>query len=114
MPGAAQPPDLRQLQEEIEDFIRSHSHPVVSEDEAVLFDLKSAGWRLTAEYDKLLFEVWNPDRSVARRVEAIVCRDHGRLGLFVRKSAGKAASTLEIRDMMLASRPAAGKARGSY
>jgi hypothetical protein len=114
MPGEAPPSDLRKLQEEIEGFIRAQPRPVVAEDEALLFDLKAASWRLSVEFDKLILEIWNADRSLARRVEEIAYRDRGRLGLFVRKSAGKASSTLEIRDLALAVRPRAGQGRGSF
>ena len=114
MPRAAEPADLRKLQDEIESFIRAQHHPLIAEDEVELFDLTAASWRLTIEFDKLLFEIWNPARSIVRRVEDIAYRDRDRLGLFVRKAAGKGTSTLEVRGLLLASRPAAGKTRGTY
>jgi hypothetical protein len=114
IPRAAQPSELRALQEEIESFIRAQPHSVVAEDETIQFGLTAAEWLVTVEFDKLLFEVWNADRSIARRVEEIAYRDRGRLGLFVRRSAGKASSTLEIRDMGMSSRPTTGEARSSY
>jgi hypothetical protein len=114
MAGDASQSDLRNLQEEIENFIRAQSRPAVAEDEAVLFDLTAASWRLNVAFDKLIFEIWNASRSLARRVEDVAYRDRGRLGLYVRKSAGKATSTLEIRDLAVAPRPATGEARGSY
>lgn len=114
MPRAAESPQLRKLQDEIERFIRAQRRPVIAEGDVELFDLTAASWRLTIEFDKLLFEIWNPSRSIARRVEEIAYRDGTRLGLFVRRAAGKSTSTLEIRDLAIASRPAAGKARGTY
>src|SRR2546425_1030276 len=64
-----------------------------------MFDLTAARWRMAVEFGKLLFEVWNPSRSIARRVEEIAYRDRGRLGLFVRKPGGRETSTLELRSL---------------
>ena len=114
MPRAAKDLKLRRLQDEIESFVRAQTHPVLAEDDAILFDLTASSWRLTVEYQKLLFEVWNPARSVARRVEEIAYRDRGRLGLFVRKAAGKGTTTLEIREAETTTRVAAGRGRGTF
>lgn len=93
------PDALARLQDEIATFVRALAHPVVFEDEAALFDLASAGWRLDLEFGKLVFAAWNPARTVSRRVEEIAYRDRGRLGVFARKPGGRATSTLEFREL---------------
>ncbi|HUZ46028.1 MAG TPA: hypothetical protein VMW54_05275 [Terriglobia bacterium] len=98
--GYEQDPEfLRNLQSEVEAFIHSLARPAVVEDEVELFDLASTEWRLTLEFDKLLFEAWNAKRSVARRVEELAYRDGGKLGLFVRRPHARATSVLEFRDL---------------
>ena len=99
MPSPREPEFQRKVQREIEDFLHSLERPVLIEDEVELFDLTAAKWRLAVEFGKLLFEVWNPSRSIARRVEEIAYRDRGRLGLFVRKPGGRETSTLELRSL---------------
>lgn len=89
---------LRQLQNEVEDFLKSLHHPIVAEDDEILFDLTAARWKLSIEFDKLLFEAWNEAHSIGRRVEEVAYRDRGRLGLFVRKPGGRETGTLELRD----------------
>ncbi len=96
--------NLRRLQSEVEAFIRSLSHPAVIEDEVELFDLASTDWRLTLQFDKLLFEAWNPQRSVARRVEEVAYRDGDRLGLYVRRPHARDANVMEFRELHLARR----------
>lgn len=90
---------LRQLQGEIESFLRSLEHPVAVEDEVELMDLTAARWKLTVEFGKLLFEAWNPARSINRRVEDIAYRDRGRMGVYVRKPGGRETATLEFRQL---------------
>lgn len=101
------PPDpgsLPRLQGEIEAFLRSLEHPVVVENEAPLIDLTAGRWKLSIEFGKLLFEAWNPARSIARRVEGIAYRDRARMGLFVRKPGARETGTLEFRAFDLAKR----------
>ncbi len=102
----AEPADLRELQAEIETFLRAVEHPIVVEDEVELFDLTAAAWRLSVEFGKLIFEAWNPERSIARRVEEVAYRDGKRLGLFVWKPGARRTSTLELRPLARAARPA--------
>ena len=111
MPATRDAESLRALQGEIESFLKSLRHPVVVEDEVTLFDLAAASWRLTVEFGKLIFEAWNPARSVVRRVEGIAYRDRDRLGAFVRKSAGRGTSTLEFRERASADHAARGESR---
>ena len=87
------------LQQEVEAFIRSLTHPVVVEDEVELFDLTSARWQLSVQFDKLLFEAWNQSRNLSRRVEEVAYRDGDRLGVFVRKSHARETSVLEFREL---------------
>jgi hypothetical protein len=93
------PEFLRTIWNEIETFIQSLSHPVVVEDEMELFDLTSADWRLSIQFDKLLFEAWNPARTLARRVEETAYRDGEKLGIFVRKPHARETSVLEFREL---------------
>ncbi len=90
---------LHHLQSEIETFLNSLQHPIVVEDEVELFDLTATQWRLTLAFGKLLFEAWNPARSIVRRVEDLAYRDRGRMGIFVRKPGGRQTGTLELREL---------------
>jgi len=107
MPASRELASLRALQSEIEDFLQTLRHPVVVEDAIELFDLTAASWRLRVEFGKLLLEVWNPARSIVRRVEEVAYRDRGRMGLFVRKPGGRESQTLELRDLERAAAPRA-------
>ena len=93
------PEALRALQHEVETFIQSLAHPVVVEDEVELFDLTVASWQLSVQFDKLLFEAWNPARTLARRVEDVAYRNGDRLGLFVRKPHARETSVVEFREL---------------
>ncbi len=110
------PPDvaaLRETQSQIEGFIRSAPHVAVVEDEEMLFELSAARWKLSIEFGKLLFEVWNDARTIGRRVEEVAYRDRGRLGLFVRKPGARETATLELRELTPAGEAhAASRARG--
>ncbi len=97
MPPAPDLESLRRLRGEIEAFLQSIERPVVVEDGAELFDLNSAQWRLSLEFGKLILQVWNPARSITRRVEEVAYRDCERLGLFVRKPGARETGTLEFR-----------------
>ena len=99
MPSPHDPAHIRQLQNDIEVFLDSLEHPIIVEDEVELFDLTVAKWRLTVEFGKLLFEVWNPARSIARRVEEVAYHDRDRLGVFVRKPGARETATLEFREL---------------
>ena len=68
MPAFRQLATLQALQGEIENFLQNLRHPVVVEDAIELFDLTAASWRLKVDFGKLLLEVWNPARSMVRRV----------------------------------------------
>jgi hypothetical protein len=114
MPGASNPPPIPELQDEIETFIRARGHPIVVEGDAEIFDLSAASWRLTVQFDKLLFEVWNPARSIVRRIDEVAYRDREKLGLFVHKPGGRGTATLEIREMHPLTRRTPHDARSSY
>ncbi|HEV2349032.1 MAG TPA: hypothetical protein VG028_04200 [Terriglobia bacterium] len=102
MPPGRDPELLADLQRELETFIRCLAHPIVLEEEVELFDLTSARWKLTIEFNKLLFEAWNDSRSIARRVESVAYRDHGCIGIFARKPGGRETGTLEFRELIQA------------
>ncbi len=114
MPRAYDSAQLRELQSEVENFINARNHPIVVEDDIELFDLSAASWRLTVQFDKVLLEVWNPARSIVRRVEEIAYRDHKKLGLFVRKPGGRGTSTLEVRETSVRLRAVPAEARSRY
>ena len=115
MPAFRQLATLQALQGEIENFLQNLRHPVVVEDAIELFDLTAASWRLKVDFGKLLLEVWNPARSMVRRVEEVAYRDRGRLGLFVRKPGGRESETLELRDLeRAATQPGRGDVRARF
>ena len=89
---------LEELRRELEDFIRSLAHPVVTEDDAELFDLSVTEWRLSIEFGKLIFEAWNSARSISRRLEGRAYRDGRRLGVFSHHSRAGRTTTLEFRE----------------
>ncbi|HLY60672.1 MAG TPA: hypothetical protein VKV95_07880 [Terriglobia bacterium] len=99
MPSSRDPELLAALHDELESFIRSLAHPIVLEDEVELFDLTAARWKLTIEFNKLLFEAWNESRSIARRLETVAYRDRGCIGVFARKPGGRETGTLEFREL---------------
>jgi hypothetical protein len=81
------------------EFLQSLRHPVLYEDGAELFDLTAARWKFSIEFGKLLLEVWNPNRSIGRRVEEIAYTDRDRMGLYVRKPGARESTTLEFREL---------------
>ena len=89
---------LAGLQGEIETFLRTLAHPIAREGDGDLLDLTVHHWRIAVEFGKLLFEVWSPGHSLARRVEGIAYRDSGELGIFVRKPGAQTTSVLEFRE----------------
>jgi len=98
MPSSADTGPWVALQKEIESFVQGLSHPILVENDAQLFDLTAANWRLSVEFGKLILNVWNSGRSIARRVEDVAHCDHDRLGVYVRKPGGREASIVEFRE----------------
>src|SRR6266567_897982 len=96
--------ELEAIRRRAEDFLRSLRHPILFEDGAELFDLTAAQWKFSIEFGRLLLEVWNPNRSIGRRVEDIAYSDRDRMGLFVRKPGARQTTTLEFRELQLAGR----------
>ena len=88
---------LDEIKAEVETFLRSAAHPVAVENGSELFDPARVEWRLTFEFGKLLFEAWQPGRSIVRRIEEVACRGSQSLALFVRKPGGGASAVLEFR-----------------
>jgi hypothetical protein len=109
MPTPGESESLHKLVDEIEGFLKSLCHPVVLEDDVQVFDLSASEWRLTVEFGKVIFSVWNAARAVSRRVEDIAYRDGERLGLFARKPGGRETITLELREADRAARQPAEK-----
>jgi hypothetical protein len=99
MPSSPDPARLREVQTEIENFLRLLRHPILVEGEVELLDLTAANWRLTLEFGKLILSAWNSGRSISRRVEEVAYRDRERLGIFVRKPGGRESTTLEFREL---------------
>lgn len=99
LPAIQPEPDaLRDLQCEIESFVGALDHPVVLEDGVELFDLTAADWRLVLEYGKLVFEAWDSERSLVRRVEGIESSEPGRIQVAARRQGGRLSSCLEFRE----------------
>ena len=96
---ATQDGPLLQLRQEIEDLLKQLPHPVLVEDGVELLDLTAAQWRLTIEFNKLIFSAWNSAKTFSRRVEDLAYRDGSRFGVFVRKSGGRETATLEFREL---------------
>jgi len=99
MPPPPEPEPLRELQTEIEAFVRLLRHPILVEGDVELLDLTAANWRLTVEFGKLILSAWNSARSISRRVEEVAYRDREHLGIFVRKPGGRESATLEFREL---------------
>jgi len=89
---------LRALQCEIESFVGALDHAVLLEDDVELFDLTAADWRLVLAYGKLVFEAWDSERSLVRRVEGIESSQPGRMKLAARRQGGRSTSRLEFRE----------------
>jgi hypothetical protein len=87
---------LEDLRREVETFVRSLAHPVVTEDDVELFDLSTTQWRLSVGFGKLIFEAWNSVRTISRRLEGLAYRDRARLGVFARKPHARKTTTLEF------------------
>lgn len=99
MPLCRDPELLRRLQEEVDSFLATLRRPVLFENGVELCDLSASDWRMTVERGKLLFEAWNPRRSIARRLESVAGRGRGRLRIFTRKPGSLQPSMLEFRDL---------------
>ncbi len=114
--GFSQGENFALLKQEVEAFVGAARHPTLVEKGERLFDLHSHSteWRLEAEYGKLIFEVWNSSRSVARTLEEVAFRDRGCLGLFVRGARGRIATVLEIRDLAESPRVCFGERRAQF
>lgn len=110
--------ELDEVRSRATEFLQSLRHPVLYEDGGELFDLTAARWKFSIEFGRLLLEVWNPNRSIGRRVEEIAYTDRDRMGLYVRKPGARESTTLEFRELKPAGlrgeRPAARcQARGA-
>lgn len=97
VPPASDSGRLQEIKSEIERFLREHPDALMFEGGSELIHLPSAKYDLTVEFGKLLLTAWDDSRSIVRRVEGAAFRDHGQLGLFVRKPGGKESAVLELR-----------------
>ena len=57
-----------QLAQSVREFLTGCPHGVVREDGALLFDLDTTRYSVTAEHDKCLLHLWSPERNAVRRV----------------------------------------------
>jgi len=57
-----------QLARSVREFLTECPHGVVREDGAVLFDLDTTRYSVSAEHDKCLLHLWSPERNAVRRV----------------------------------------------
>lgn len=99
MTDHANPEDISTITSEIEQFIGNAERPVLIENAIELFDLSSVKWKISTEFRKLVFEVWNQSHTLMRRVEGVAYHDHKSLGLFVRKPYAGKSDVIEIRDI---------------
>ncbi len=111
-PSSKEPAPPDSLKDEVERFLASLSHPVLIEDGVEVFDLSDCTWRFSIEFGKLIFEAWNGDRSLVRRLERVAYAEAGRLGLVCRKSALHESSRLEFCEAGVSAAPA-GSSQGA-
>lgn len=85
---------------DIEAFVRRLERPVLFENGVELFDLSGSEWRVGIAHGRLILEVWDSSRSVARRIEGLARRDRdpGRMSLVARRQNGCVATRLDIRE----------------
>lgn len=89
---------LLEMKTSIEEFLNSAENLALFEDETKVLDLVDHQWRLSAEFNKLLLEIWNANRSFVWRIEEITYYNGGRLTLSVRKPGGHGTASLELRE----------------
>lgn len=68
-PIEAQPPET--IAAAIEDFFLRHPHAAVLEEGRIVFDMRSAKYRLSIEYSRCTLHLWNEEANVVRRVIAV-------------------------------------------
>jgi hypothetical protein len=86
------------LRAEVERFLASCHDPVLLEPGEAPFELsRGASWSCTSRGSFLLFEVWDENRSLARRVTALAERSAARLTLAVERFGGRT-GTLILAD----------------
>ena len=95
MSDSSHPDSHTEVGDQIQSFVESLRHPVLLEGSALLFDLAASDWRLDSKFGKALLEVWNPGRSIVRRVEAAE-QDGNRLRLLARRPRTGQPVVLEI------------------
>ncbi len=86
------------LRAEVERFLASCHDPVLLEPGEAPFELsRGAGWSCTGRGGFLLFEAWDENRSLARRVTAVAERRAARLVLAIERFGGRT-GTLILAD----------------
>lgn len=88
---------LLEIKNEIESFLAEHPGASMFEEGREIIHLPRAEYTLNLEYGKLLFEAWDGERSLVRRVESIAGRDKNQLGIFVRKPGRPETIVLDLR-----------------
>jgi hypothetical protein len=79
----------------VEEFLQSHPAAVVLEEGRVVFDLRSAKYRLATEHGRCTLQLWSDDANLVRRVIAVEERK-GILRLSVLRFGQTKPQTLEI------------------
>lgn len=97
-PPARIPGEPDRLKQQVERFLASLRHAVLVENGVEACDLSTSEWRLSIEFGKLIFEAWNQEGSLVRRLESVAYEDSSRLGIIARKSALREAGNLEFRE----------------
>jgi hypothetical protein len=79
----------------LEAFLAEHPGAVLLEDGRVIFDLRTAKYRLATEHGHCTLHLWSEERNLVRRVAAAVVRD-GVLRLSTHRFGQSRAQTLEL------------------
>jgi hypothetical protein len=59
----------------VEEFLAAHPHAVVLDDGRVIFDMRSAKYRLASEHGRCTLHLWSEEANLVRRVSAAVARN---------------------------------------
>ena len=77
------------------EFLGEHTKAAVLEDGKMLFDMRTAKYRLTAEHGRCTLHLWDDDRNMVRRVSAVAERK-GVLKLSTHRFGQTKPQTLEL------------------
>jgi hypothetical protein len=95
---AADQGSLERLKQELEEYIRSATRPVLVDGGGPPLQLAAHEWQLTIQFGKLVLEVWDSEHSFVWRVDELAYRHNGCLGLSVHRSGAHQVNMLELRE----------------